>query len=86
MIGIRKGSKYLIFFVVIFVALPPFAIDAYIPAFGNIADFFNVNVNKVAITVSTYVVGFGIGMLFWGALSDRFERKKILTIGMLIYS
>ncbi|OIN84305.1 multidrug effflux MFS transporter [Francisella sp. TX07-6608] len=85
MIGIRKGSKYLIFFVVIFVALPPFAIDAYIPAFGNIADFFNVNVNKVAITVSTYVVGFGIGMLFWGALSDRFGRKKILTIGMLIY-
>ncbi|MDE4970181.1 hypothetical protein NAI63_13875 [Francisella tularensis subsp. holarctica] len=25
-------------------------------------------------------------MLFWGALSDRLERKKILTIGMLIYS
>ncbi|WP_257279680.1 hypothetical protein [Francisella orientalis] len=36
MYKIRKGSKYLVFFVVIFVALPPFAIDAYIPAFGNI--------------------------------------------------
>ncbi|AEE26409.1 multidrug effflux MFS transporter [Francisella hispaniensis] len=85
MYEIRKGSKYLIFFVVIFVALPPFAIDTYIPAFGNIANFFSVNLNKVSISVSTYLVGFGLGMFFWGALSDRFGRKKILTIGMLIY-
>ncbi|MDE5009120.1 hypothetical protein NAI53_10000 [Francisella tularensis subsp. holarctica] len=53
MIGIRKGSKYLIFFVVSFVALPPFAIVAYIPAFGNIGVFFSVCVNKVAVCVST---------------------------------
>ncbi|AIT08835.1 major facilitator transporter [Candidatus Francisella endociliophora] len=85
MYQIRKGNKYLVFFIVIFVALPPFAIDTYIPAFGNISDFFNIDVNKVAITVSTYLVGFGIGMFFWGALSDRYGRKKILTIGMLIY-
>lgn len=86
MFEIRKGSKYFIFFVIIFVALPPFAIDTYIPAFGNIANFFSVNVNKVAISVSTYLVGFGLGMFFCGALSDRFGCKKILTIGMLIYS
>ncbi|AJC49038.1 multidrug effflux MFS transporter [Allofrancisella guangzhouensis] len=83
---IRKGSKYLIFFVVIFVALPPFAIDTYIPAFGNISDFLNVDVSKMTITVSTYLVGFGIGMLIWGALSDRYGRKKILILGMLIYT
>lgn len=85
MFQIRKGSKYLIFFVVIFVALPPFAIDAYILAFGNIGNFFNIDVNKLAITISTYFIGFGVGMFFWGALSDRFGRKKILIIGMLIY-
>ena len=85
MFQIRKGSKYLVFFVVIFVALPPFAIDAYIPAFGNIGSFFNVDVNKLAITISTYFIGFGVGMFFWGALSDSFGRKKILIIGMLIY-
>lgn len=85
MFEIRKGSKYLIFFVVIFVALPSFAIDTYIPAFYNIANFFSVNVNKVAISVSTYLVGFSFGMFFGGALSDRFGRKKILTIGMLVY-
>lgn len=85
MFQIRKGSKYLVFLVVIFTALPPFAIDAYIPAFGNISNFFQVNVSILSITISTYVVGFGIGMVFWGALSDRYGRKNILVIGMLIY-
>ncbi len=85
MFKIRKGSKYLVFFVVIFVALPPFAIDTYIPAFGNIANDFNVNVNIMTITISTYMTAFGFGMFFWGALSDRYGRKKILTIGMLVY-
>lgn len=85
MFQIRKGSKYLVFFVVIFVALPPFAIDTYIPAFGNIGDFFQVDVSILSITMSTYLIGFGVGMFFWGALSDRFGRKNILIIGMLIY-
>ena len=85
MFQIRKGSKYLVFFVVIFVALPPFAIDTYIPAFGNVADFFHVNVNSIAVTISTYLVGFALGMLVWGALSDRYGRKKILIIGMSVY-
>lgn len=85
MLEIRKGSKYFIFFIVIFVALPPFAIDTYIPAFGNIGHFFNIDVNKIAITVSTYLFGFSLGMFFWGALSDRYGRKKILIIGMIIY-
>ncbi|MFT4693746.1 MAG: DHA1 family bicyclomycin/chloramphenicol resistance-like MFS transporter [Francisella sp.] len=85
MFKIRKGSKNLVFFVVLFVALPPFAIDTYIPAFGNIANSFNVPVSSIAITISTYLVGFGLGMFFWGALSDRYGRKKILIIGMLVY-
>ena len=85
MFKIRKGSKYLVFFVVIFVALPPFAIDTYIPAFGNIANSLRVPVSAMAITISTYMVGFGLGMFFWGALSDRYGRRKILIIGMLVY-
>jgi DHA1 family bicyclomycin/chloramphenicol resistance-like MFS transporter len=85
MFEIRKGSRYLVFFVVIFVALPPFAIDTYIPAFGNIANSLRVPVSAMAITISTYMVGFGLGMFFWGALSDRYGRRKILIIGMLVY-
>ncbi|WP_150468300.1 Bcr/CflA family efflux MFS transporter [Francisella sp. SYW-9] len=85
MYQLRKGSKYLVFFVVIFVALPPFAIDTYIPAFGSISSFFQIDVSILSITISTYLIGFGVGMVFWGALSDRFGRKNILIIGMLIY-
>ena len=82
---IRKGSKLLIFVVTIFAALPPFAIDTYAPAFDNISNYFHISPNQVAISISTYFVGFAIGMLVWGALSDRFGRRKILIIGMFIY-
>ena len=85
MTQIRKGSKYLVFFVVLFTALPPFAIDAYIPAFGNISKDLNVDPSQLTITISAYLFGFAAGILVWGAISDRFGRKKILIIGMIIY-
>ena len=85
MMQIRKGSKYLVLFVVLFTALPPFAIDAYIPAFGNIAKDLNVDPSQMTITISAYLFGFAAGILVWGAISDRFGRKKILIIGMIIY-
>lgn len=80
MFQIRKGSKYLVFFVVIFVALPPFAIDAYIPAFGNIGSFFNIDVNKLAITISTYFIGFGVGMFFGVHYQIVLVVKKYLLL------
>lgn len=82
---IRKGSKLLVFIAVFFAALPPFATDTYIPAFGKIGEYFNIPPSMVATSVSTYFLGFALGMLFWGALSDRVGRKKTLILGMFLY-
>ena len=34
---------------------------------------------------ATFLVGWGIGGLFFGALGDRFGRARMLTITVLIY-
>jgi DHA1 family bicyclomycin/chloramphenicol resistance-like MFS transporter len=69
----------------LYAALPPFAIDTYMPAFGLISKYFNVPIQHIIVSITTYFVGFGLGMLIWGALSDRYGRKKVLMAGMLMY-
>lgn len=81
---IKKDSTLLIVMLALYAALPPFAIDTYMPAFGIMSQFFNVPIQHIIITITTYFIGFGLGMLLWGALSDCYGRKKILIIGMIM--
>ena len=82
---IRKGSIVLVFSITIFAALPPFAIDTYMPAFNQIGNYFHVTTSDLTKSISTYFLGFAIGMLAWGAITDRFGRRKPLIVGMGIY-
>src|ERR1700712_684698 len=65
--------------------ITPFSIDMYLPAFPDMAKEFNVPVSTVALTVSTYFLGFALGQILYGPLLDRFGRKTPLYIGLLLY-
>ncbi|BBP44401.1 multidrug effflux MFS transporter [Thiosulfativibrio zosterae] len=67
------------------VALTPFAIDTYLPALPSLAQQLNTDVNAVSFTVPLFLMGFGLGQLLGGPLSDRFGRKPIALIGLLIF-
>lgn len=66
-------------------ALGPFAIDAYLPAFPEIAADLGVSQTQVSLTLSLYVFGLAIGLLIGGPLSDRYGRSPILFTGLAIY-
>ncbi len=65
--------------------ITPISIDMYLPAFPKIAGEFHISVEKVALSVSTYFLGFAIGQIIYGPLLDRFGRKRPLYIGMGLY-
>ncbi len=65
--------------------ITPFSIDMYLPAFPRIASDFNTTIYKVALSVSTYFLGYAVGQLIYGPLLDRFGRKPPLYIGLLLY-
>lgn len=67
-------------------AMSPFAIDSYLPAIPLMAKDLNIDISLVAVTVSIYVLGLAIGQLFGGPLSDRFGRKPVMIVGLLIFS
>ncbi|MDY6841353.1 MAG: multidrug effflux MFS transporter [Pseudomonadota bacterium] len=67
------------------VALGPLALDAYLPAFPDIADSLNIDHGHMGLTISAYVTTLGLAQLVGGPLSDRYGRKPVLFGGLLIF-
>ena len=75
----------LAFVLAIVVALGPFALDAYLPAFAAIAHEFDATTSQVGLTISIYVIALALGQLIGGPLSDRFGRRHIMFGGLVIF-
>jgi len=67
-------------------AFAPLATDMYLSSFPLLADYFHTNAGLVSISLSVYFLGVAVGQLFYGPLIDRFGRKPLLQLGILIFS
>lgn len=68
------------------VALGPLALDAYLPAFPEIALALGIDHHDVGLTLSIYVGALGLAQLVGGPLSDRYGRQIILMTGLLVFT
>lgn len=66
-------------------ALAPLSIDMYLPSFSAIGDDFGASAAQVQLTLSVYILGFTLGQLAYGPLSDRYGRRPILLCGIGVY-
>ncbi|MGE6607286.1 multidrug effflux MFS transporter [Halomonas sp. NPDC076908] len=66
-------------------ALAPFAIDAYLPAMGIIADSIGASIHRTELSISVFLFGFALGQLCFGPLSDRMGRKPVLLGGLVVF-
>ncbi|MBE34170.1 MAG: Bcr/CflA family drug resistance efflux transporter [Opitutaceae bacterium] len=67
-------------------AFVPLSIDMYLPAFPQIAKEFGVEIGQVQLTLSVYLIGMAMGQIFYGAMSDRWGRRRLLIFGMIIFA
>jgi len=76
---------FFIVFLGALVGLGPLTVDAYLPALPTMASTFDVPIEIINYTISLYLIGFGVGQFFGGALSDQIGRKAVGLIGLGVY-
>ena len=57
----------------------------YAPAMSDIARHFGVVPTRVQLVMAAYLFPYGFSQFFYGPLSDRFGRRPLLLIGMIVY-
>lgn len=67
------------------VALGPLSTDFYLPALPAITTALATDVATTQLTLSVFLVGFGVGQLAYGPLSDRYGRRPVLLFGLVVY-
>lgn len=61
-------------------AMSAFAIDIMLPALHDLALWFGVSETRAQLVVNIYFVGFALGQLFFGPLSDQVGRRLPLLL------
>lgn len=84
----RKSANHinLIILLAVLSSVAPMGIDTYIPSIPDIASAFNVGIEKIELSLSVFLIGFSIGQIFGGPLSDRYGRRKSSLFGLLAYA
>jgi DHA1 family bicyclomycin/chloramphenicol resistance-like MFS transporter len=67
------------------VALGPFTIDLYLPAFPSVARDFSATDAAVQLTLTATTIGFALGQLVIGPWSDKIGRRTPLLIATGIH-
>ena len=77
---------YLIILLSILSSVAPIATDTYLPSIPEIAKYFDVNIHKIELSLSIFLIGFAIGQIFGGPISDRYGRRVGSIVGLLGYA
>lgn len=78
----RPHSSFKIVFILGLLAmLMPLSIDMYLPALPVISAQFGVPAGSAQMTLSTYILGFALGQLFYGPMADSTGRKPVILGG-----
>ena len=82
---LRPGTFALTVLLAALSAIGPLTTDMYLPSLPDIARLLGASTAETQLTISSYLVGFAIGQIFYGPLADRHGRKPVLIGAMALY-
>ncbi len=82
----NAGNRYLTVIAALLAMIGPFSIDAYLPSFPDIEAEFGISRAILSQSLSVYLLAFSISTLFWGPLADRFGRRLVILVSMVLYT
>ncbi|WP_455482589.1 multidrug effflux MFS transporter [Bartonella sp. B35(2025)] len=83
----KIGYKEFVIVIAALMAVNSIAIDIMLPAMPDILQGFHViNNNDQHYIISFYLISYGVTQIFFGPISDRYGRRKVVLIGLVLYS
>ena len=79
------GMKGLVLFITLMNMFIPLSTDLYLPALPTMSTYFHVSSALTNLTLVSFFFFYAVGTLFWGPMSDKYGRKKILLIDTIFY-
>lgn len=64
----------------------PLSLDMYLPGLPALGDDLGVSASTAQLTLTTCMIGLGLGQLVAGPVSDRFGRRTPLLVGVGVYA
>ena len=83
---IKGFEKFkLVFILALMSSIAPISTDMYLPALETVERSFATNTYLTQLSLASFFVGFALGQLIYGPLSDVFGRKKPVIIGLVLF-
>ncbi|CAM4152948.1 multidrug effflux MFS transporter [Vibrio neonatus] len=79
------NTKPPIYLFLLLIIVSPMGIDIYLPAFPQIADSLHTPLSHIQVTITLFLAALGIGQLIAGPLADRYGRKPLIMVGLMLY-
>ena len=82
----QPGSRAFVVLLAALVGLGPAAVDLYLPALPTIAADLGTTDARAQWTLASFFIGFGLGMMVFGSLSDTYGRRRLLLVATVLYA
>jgi MFS transporter, DHA1 family, multidrug resistance protein len=82
---LRPGTFALTALLAALSAVGPLTTDLYLPSLPDIVQRLGGTTAQGQLTISAYLVGFALGQVLYGPLSDRHGRKPVLVGALALY-
>ena len=81
----QNTKNYLLITLGLLTAFAPFVTDLYLPALPSLAAYFKSPDALVQMSLTMSMLGLATGQLFIGPVSDRFGRRNVLLLTLILF-
>lgn len=82
----KENSKtFLLVLLGMLTAFGPFVTDMYLPSLPSMTHYFSTSSSMVQLGLTTSMVGLAVGQIFFGPVSDKYGRRPLLLLSMLLF-
>lgn len=82
----RDAGPAVVLLLTLLLGVQPITTDLYLPALPGLQRDLGASMAATQLTLSALIACFGLAQLVVGPLADRFGRRPVLLVGMVVYT